>query len=365
MVESEQPEPGAGPPLRQASSSSPLIVQYLYVHQRGESFEYPSSRDRSGSPERLALRYLECVLVQAASLRLRDTPCELVLVTNAADRQELGRAGTQMMEQIEALGVDVVIAGYEHGPAVPTAMFAASRYVLDAITATVAGQDPERPLWLLDVDCVWIDPPRVLAALPPAGSVGCVHIPYPPDWSSGPGANREELGRLAQRMGAASGPPPAWVGGELLAGRACDLLALAQTCEALDRELAALEVDLATEEELLTLASALGRIRVQDMTHLVARIWTGPRHGAPPVEDPASLAVWHLPSEKGLGFRRTAREIGAGGEAQVRRDLEDPQRAMRRFNVAGAGRIRRARDDLWLLRQRAIDATRKRLAPPA
>jgi hypothetical protein len=38
---------------------------------------------------------------------------------------------------------------------------------------------------------------------------------------------------------------------------------------------------------------------------------------------------------------------------------------MRRFNVAGAGRMRRMRDDLWLLRQRALDATRKHLAPNA
>lgn len=338
---------------------TPLVVQYLYVHGHGDSFEYPSSRDRSGSPERLAVRYLECVLVQAASLRLRGVACDLALVTNAADPQRLGRVGARLRERIEALGVEIVVAGYEHAPPAASSLFAASRYVLDAIVATAAGQDPRRPLWLPDVDCVWIDPRRAFAELPPEGSIGCVEIPYPPNWSLGP--SREQIAGLAQAFGASPGPLPPWVGGEFLAGRAGDLLALVEACEALDRELAAREIQLDTEEQLLSLAWALGRIRLENMPHVVRRIWTGVRHGAPMPEDPAGLAVWHLPSEKGLGFRRTARELARGRGERLRRDLEDPRRAMRRFNVAGAGPARRARDDLWLLRQRAVDAARARL----
>ena len=74
-------------------------------------------------------------------------------------------------------------------------------------------------------------------------------------------------------------------------------------------------------------------------------------------EDPSTLAVWHLPSEKGLAFRRTARMLAAGGgRERLRRELQDRSRAMRHFNVQGAGRVRRVRDDLWLLGRRGLDA---------
>ncbi len=334
------------------------MVQYLYVHDPGDSFRYPSSREGSGSPERLAVRYLECALVQAASLRLGGADCELALVTNIADHERLGRAGAVLLAQMERLGVSLLLAEYEHAPDTPEGWFAASRYVFDAIRAAARTQEPERPLWLLDVDCVWISPERAFASMPEAPAIGCVEIPYPPDWQAG--RNRRTIGRLAERLGAPPGPPPPWVGGELLAGRACDLLELVAECESLEAELASREIELGTEEELLTLANALGRVRLESVGHVMSRIWTGPRHGAPPPEDSGALAIWHLPSEKGLGFRRAARELAAGRGERFRRDLEDPPSAMRRFNVEGTGRGRRARDDLWLLKQRGLDAVRSR-----
>jgi hypothetical protein len=334
------------------------VVQYLYVHRSGDSFRYPSSREGSGDPDRLAVRYLECALVQAASLRLRETECEIALVTNVADRQRLGRAAAELLGQIEALDVSIVLAEYAHAPSRPNPWFAASRYVFDAIVATAARQQPARPLWFVDVDCVWISPERAFAALPDPPAVGCVEIPYPPDWGTPP--NRQSIGQLAQRMGAAPGPPPPWVGGELLAGRAGDLLALVEVCTSLEGELTRRGVEVYSDEQLLTLASALGRVPLESMGHAMRRIWTGPRHGAPTPQDPGALAVWHLPSEKGLGFRRAARALAAGRGDRLRRDLEDPRRAMRRFNVEGGGPIRRARDDLWLLKQRGLDAARSR-----
>jgi hypothetical protein len=88
------------------------------------------------------------------------------------------------------------------------------------------------------------------------------------------------------------------------------------------------------------------------------RIHTGPRHEAPDHHDPASLGLWHLPSEKGLAFRRTASAVLAGRERRLRRDFEDPVRAMKRFNVDGAGLMRRVRDDGWL----ALHRLRRELA---
>ena len=64
---------------------TPLVVQYPYVHEREEGFYYPTARAGSSSTG-VAIRYLECALTQAASLRLRELDCELALATNVRDR---------------------------------------------------------------------------------------------------------------------------------------------------------------------------------------------------------------------------------------------------------------------------------------
>jgi hypothetical protein len=66
------------------SHPKPLVVQYLYVHGQDEAFYYPTARS-PGSVAGVAVRYLECALVQAASLRFRDVDCDLALATNIAD----------------------------------------------------------------------------------------------------------------------------------------------------------------------------------------------------------------------------------------------------------------------------------------
>jgi len=341
----------------------PLVVQYLYVHGPGEAFDYPSSRSWGGSG-RLAARYLECVLVQAASLRLRGVECDLALVTNLSDRRPLGGHGARLLEEIESVGVEIVFADYAHRPPGEVATFASSRYVFDAISAVGGDGNSDRRLCLVDVDCIWLDAPKVFAALPPSPGIGCIHIPYPPDWELY-GFSPRTLGELAGRMGApgaTAGAPVRWVGGELLAGAAGDLRALVSTCEQLEREVAAAhEEAFATEEQLLSLAGALGRAELHDLGNVAQRIWTGPRHGAPAVSDPGSLGLWHLPSEKGLGFRRAARTIASGHGERLVGDLEVPARAMRRFNVAGAGWPRRIRDDGWLATQRLRDGILSRV----
>ena len=336
----------------------PLVVQYLYVHAPGESFEYPSSRSHGGVG-RLAARYLECVLVQAASLRLRGVECDLAFVTNTNDASTLGRRGAQLLGQIAGLGVEIVLADYAHRPHAEVKRFASSRYVFDAILAACARRSPDTTLWLVDVDCVWLDAPKVFAATPRSPALGATHIPYPPDW-----AFREFTLRSVAELAVEMGAPEdslRWVGGELLAGGVGDLRALVATCEELELEVTELGHQLATEEQLLSLAAALGRTRFEDLTAVARRIWTGPRHDAPPVADPGSLGLLHLPSEKGLAFRRAARAIGAGRTERFVRDLELPSRALRRFNVEGTGWARQLRDDGWLALQRVHERLLSRL----
>jgi hypothetical protein len=334
------------------------IVQYLYVHSPGEDMHYPTSRASIGVG-RLATRYIECALVQAASLRFNDVDCKLTLVTNLADESVLGRRGTRLLQRMRSFGVTIAHADYNHRPSGPPGWFYASRYVLDAIVA-MASEPAEQRLWFLDVDCVWVAPERVLRAFPGAGSVGCIHMSYNIDWDR-TGRTRATLEQLG-RAPVSRQRPPLWVGGELLAGRSGDLLALVDVCEEIDREIEKLGNALGTEEQLLTLADALGRVRFQDMSHIGRRILTGPRHSGVNPQNPGALGLWHLPSEKGLGFRRAADAVLRRRTRSLKRDLSDHARAMRRFNVNG-GRWtgRRVRDDGWILTNRLRELVLARL----
>ncbi len=341
-------------------NSTPIVVQYLYVHEPEEGFYYPSVR-AANSAAQVAQRYLECALTQVASLAYRDAECELVLATNVTDRSLVGPRGAELLEKIEALGARVLHTPYEHRPREGTEIYVSSRYVLDAILTASEGLDPGRRLWLTDLDCVWADPAAVFAAGEgtPEGEVGCIYIDYPPDWDTvgfdAHGRTRNGIGELAREMGAEVRTPP-WVGGELLTGTAATLRELVTACERLDAKLAGEDKGLPTEEQILSLAGALGMIRFADLSAVARRITTGKRSEALPVANAASLGLWHLPAEKGLSMRRAARQIMSGHTDALRRDLSDPKRRARRFNVAEAGTLRQLRDDSWIAAQRVRSA---------
>jgi hypothetical protein len=342
------------------SQPNPLVVQYLYVHGQDEAFFYPSVR-ASSSAAAVARRYLECALVQAASLRLRDTDCDLALATNIGEPRALGRASAELLRRIEDLGVDILHTEYRHRPGDNSATYVSSRYVLDAMLAAADGQAPQRRLLFTDLDCVWVAPERLFAAVPAAPQVGCIHFTYPPDWDvvgfGEVGRTPNGIGVLAGRYGGDATTPP-WVGGELLAGTPDAVRALVAACEQLDARLAADGHVLPTEEQVLTLAGALGEVRFSDLSAMASRIQTGPRHEAPPVQQPLSLSLWHLPGEKGLSLRRAAQQLRRGRSRGLRRDLADPARMARRFNVAGNGLVRRLRDDGWIAGRRLFGAAR-------
>ena len=341
----------------------PLVVQYLYVHEQGERFHYPSARADS-SAGRVAARYLECALTQAASLRLQQARCELILATNIDDRDVLGREAVGLLDSLEALGVEILPTEYLHRPRAGTEIYVSSRYVLDAILSCTEGQPPERQIWLTDLDCVWPDPELVFASAPDAGEIGCVYIPYPPDWDTVGfemhGRTRKGIGDMARAMGGSEEVPP-WVGGELLAGRPRALREMVSACEELDAALAREDKTLPNEEQILSLAGAIGRVRFRDLSRVARRMTTGTRSHGERVADALELGLWHLPAEKGLSLRRTARQVRSGRTGRLRRDLAEPARAARRFKVQGTGLPRQIRDDGWLATQRVLGAVRSAL----
>ncbi len=343
------------------STLRPLVVQYLYVHAPGEAFYYPTVR-ATASAARVAVRYLECALTQAASLRLTEADCDLALATNVTDRNALGQTAARLFERIESLGVQILPTEYVHRPGDRSATYVSSRYVLDAILSAIEGQPAERSIWLTDLDCVWIDAARVFGARPSADEIGCLHLLYPPDWDvvgfGEVGRTPRGIGELAASMG---GPadPALWVGGELLGGTAQALGTLVTACDALDAELESAGHVLPTEEQIFTLAGALGRLSFRDLSTVADRMHTGPRsHGPKPV-NPTALGLWHLPAEKGLSLRRAAADMLDGRANRVGRDFADPARAARRFNVEGAGLTRSVRDDSWIVGQKILSRMRR------
>jgi len=363
----------------------PLVVQYLYVHGQDEEFFYPNARS-AATAAGAARRYLECALVQAASLRLRgDAEVELALATNITHRDALGRVGGELLARIEALGVEIVPTEYRRRPPEDSATFFSSRYVLDAIVELAARNPDDRPMLFTDLDCVWVNPQRLFDSVPQAPEIGCVHILYPLDWDvvgfGDEARTRAKLGEMAATLGtpttlgtpaatlapAAQEPAP-WVGGELLAGTGASLRAMVEECDRLDRELSGMGRVLPTEEQILTLAGNLGTVPFVNLSKAAYRVHTGPRHEAPPVKAPLSLGLWHLPAEKGLSLRRAAGQLRRGRTAPLRRDLAEPRRLARRFNVLGTGLGRRFRDDGWIAGRKVYGALSSRigaLPPPA
>jgi hypothetical protein len=344
-----------------SGAGRPLVVLYLYVHGQAEEFAYPSVR--SAGTSRVAGRYLECALAQVVSLRLRGAACDIALVMNDTRRETLGRRGAELIACIEGQGVEVIVEPYTHRLQSAGPHYIASRYVLDAIVAATREQPADRPLWLTDLDCIWVDPEKVFAAQAQAtatatpSQIGCVFIGYPPDWDTvnlGGFGTRRSVGALARELGVSAGPDeiPDWVGGELLAGSADELRRLATEAERLDAQLSDRGIALATEEELLTLLGAIGVVGYRDLSSVARRIQTGRRHKATSVELPLSLGLWHLPSEKGLSLRRAADRMLRGEADRLQADLQDPARAAALFNVQGTGLARHLRDDAWIISQR-------------
>lgn len=327
------------------SGSSPLIVQYLYVDDDGRTLPpHPSVRTLAPA------RYLECALTQSASLRVQDAACDIVLATNV-ERGRQGRRARRLLDAIADLGVELVPTDFHTRSVTRNAAQASSRFVRDAILAAAAAAAGQRIAWIPNLDCVWFRPARVFAAAPARGEVACVVIPYPPDWqvagAHAVGGSPRALGELAASMGGRP-RPAAWLGTDLLGGTVDELCRLVTICEQLDAELHQRGVVLDSEQQVLSLAGALGRIRVCDLAGVARRIHTGARQDYAHRDEPAALGLWHLPSEKGLSLRRAAAQLGRGRTGPLRTDLGDARRALRRFNLTPMTPLRRVRDDGWL-----------------
>jgi hypothetical protein len=142
----------------------------------------------------------------------------------------------------------------------------------------------------------------VFASAPPASEIGCIYIGYGADWDTvghgEHGLTRRAIGETAREMGDAAEVPP-WVGGELLTGTPATLRELVRACDERDERLDRQDRALPNDEQILSLVGATGRVQFRDLSDVARRMSTGPRNQSARVDDPASIGLWHLPSEKG------------------------------------------------------------------
>lgn len=349
-MQREQLEPPA--PIDLVASRAPLVAMHVYLDERGHTLS-PHPGVRTSSPE----RYLECVVTQAASLRLQDAACEIALVSNIDDGAGLGRSGRRLWATLRSLEVEIVPSALRIDR---SSGYGAARLLRDALAAAIDGQDAQRRLWLPNADCVWRDPARALQRAIGEDEVGCLVIDYPPDWSVGGAAQigdtRRSLGATAIGLGG-SERVPAWVGGDVLTGTSATLGRLREALDELDVRLKR-DGPAPTTEQLLTLAGALGRVSFSDIAEVFGRIHTGARD-RDAIAHARDLAIWHLPGEKGLSFRRAAGLVLRGGSARLGAQLADERRAARLFNVAPTRRARQLRDYSWLAEQKLRTALRR------
>ena len=339
------------------------VVQYFYVHSAGESYSYPTGRGRT-DPRRLTALYLECALVQAASLTLRDAACEQLLVWNLRDPHDkdvLGDYGVRLVREIEALGVQIRFAEYEHRFSAPAPEYMASRYILDAMKSASSTARPGQALWFTDLDVFWWAPERIFASAPSDAEVACLYIDYTPDWNVMLGTTPTTVGEFGTTFGPCAVPVP-WVGGEILGATAAGCRDFVAACEQLERDVGQAPEQLPAEEHLFSLAGGLGRVRYKDLSAQCHRMFTGARHSGDTVADPTTYGFWHLPGEKGLSFRRTAVALLKGRHERLAREFADPAAASRRFNLAPPRLTRRFRDDGWLASDKLLRAASARLA---
>lgn len=331
------------------SDTDPLVIQYFFVDERGGVRPpHPSVRTSS------SVRYLECALTQTASLRLQDACCQIALATNI-DPHSLSRAARALLARIEALDVEILRPEPQHEDPTPLG------FLGQAILCACEGEPDDRTLWLPNLDCVWVSPERVFAATPSQDEIGCLFIAYPAEWHVGGSdtfaSSRHAIGEIATGMGHPSNEAPPWVGADLLGGTPAALRELLNSCDRLSRHFA-LEGQQLAGEQLLGLVGALGHVHFNDLSHVAARIHTGRRHKSPVPPNAAALGLWHLPAEKGLSLRRPATAIRRGHANKLSKELTDPARMARRFNVTPTGLVRQLRDDSWLAAQRAIAGLR-------
>ena len=244
---------------------------------------------------RAARSYAESIYVTFASLLRWNNSVDPVLVTDRAWHWPL------------PAGVRVSVWPFRHqAPLGPS--FSASMFTLDALESLDGRLDGSAsPLLMIDPDCVVTDSLNPLFATC-EGKIGAYPLDHEPDDYIN-GLTRSEAARLAGQLDSSDPTLATHYGGEAYFFERSLLTSVRTSAEAAY----SLSVDRAktgksaftTEEHILSYS--LRHVPVQDLSPYVKRIWTAASYNTVEQGDTGYI-VWHLPAEKGRGFRRAYKE---------------------------------------------------------
>ena len=279
---------------------------WLYAEREGEESVYPQVGGRSSSTWFQAV-YWRCVAIFFASAARTSPGARRVLYTNVPTVPDVD--GHDLGAFLEALGGEVVVRPFTYVP--PVGYYGSWRnqfYVLDLLDAFAETLADDDVGVLLDSDCVWTLPADALAEAARRHGALTFDVGLGPDeWQNG--LTRREMGAIyADLDGAPVGPPPPYIGGELMATTGTTARALAEAArpvweEMLRRHAGGLPK---FNEEAHLLSYLYRRLGIAEGTAnaFIERIYTSLKDGKNVAPEHLGLMLWHLPNEKRYGLRR-------------------------------------------------------------
>jgi hypothetical protein len=300
---------------------------------------------RRQSPVDAIEEYYVCLAVSCASARRWHPAARLVLFT-PGDRP----AWFERVRQ--RLAVEIVEQPFRHLPpdAESGRRFVGSTYTLDAAD-WISQQGSSEEVWiLLDPDTVTLGPVDVERWTSLLG-----HLTWPLEARNpNNGLSCAKYQALRPVLGLRDSDEPIVVGGEFLAGSKDVFRRLSAEAARVWQVNLTLAADgdlpLKTEEHVLSMV--LPTLPADDSRDVADRIWTAARYRTVNGTE-SRLLIWHLPSEKGRGFRRVLQAaLDTSSWFWTAPRILFVEEVGRRMSVTERSPLRRARDWAGQLSQR-------------
>jgi hypothetical protein len=288
---------------------SNYICTWMYAETPAERGIYPQLGMDSATKTAHDV-YWRCIVVffETARRALRDKPdCRLVLFTNQASLPTVD--GVDLKGYLRKLNVDIIIKDYTWRPAAKSRLWFNQYYIFDILSSLDSMLGTEDAVIIADCDCVFVRDPAQLFEIVRRDDVLLISV------DETRGAD-DEINGLSRRMAMdvyqtlgndRPDSPPAYFGGEcygLTRKTLTSVMALAPVVKLANDALAAAGQPYLSDEAhfysflmwKLGFSHPNGNSRVR-------RIWTSWKNNTTRASD-LDLTMWHLPSEKTIGFRK-------------------------------------------------------------
>lgn len=312
--------------LSMIKSSDVAICTWFIADTQSEATYFPQIGMRSDAPQAQAT-YWRCVLCFfASSVRLNPTSRHMFFTNVDIPSVD----GFDLATALDYLSVEIVKLPITYRlPAGAVSSWGNQFYVFDILEYAARDRRGEAYI-VLDSDCIWLRP--VEHILPDLLEHGALTYELDEEEHHADeainGLSRQGMGRFVSQRGKAKSVV-AYCGGEIVAADLQNVDAIVERLPTLWPSVLAGETDSPREEaHLLSVIYALNGVRTGTANRYIKRMWTNFRRRNVTSTD-FDLTIWHLPSEKKMGFARLFQQLTgetrtdlAGSEALDIRNLK-------------------------------------------